>query len=245
MRLYVIGDIHGQLDLLKTAHERIFSDGGKEAHIVHVGDLVDRGPDSRGVIEYLQQSIRSGRPWVVVKGNHDRFLEQFLLAPGWIDDCLADPVHWIERPGLGAAATLASYGVDVALPRDALFRESSRAIPAEHLAFLRGLPLWYEHPLAVVVHAGIRPGIALNRQTENDLLWIRKEFLEYDKTHGRLIVHGHTAIDRATYYGNRLNMDGGAGYGRQLCAAVIDRDGIWHLAEDGREPIPTYTTPPI
>lgn len=237
MRLYVIGDIHGQLDMLKAAHERIFSDGGKDAHIAHVGDLVDRGPDSRGVIEYLRQNIFAARPWIVVKGNHDRFLERFLTEPDWIDSCLAEPVHWTERPGLGAAATLASYGVDVALPRDKLFSAASRAVPSKHLAFLRGLPLWYEHPLAVVVHAGIRPEMAFKNQVENDLLWIRREFLEYEKSHGPLIIHGHTSIDTATHYGNRLNVDGGAGYGRPLCAVVLEDDNIWQLTGDGREPI--------
>ena len=234
MRLYAIGDIHGQLDLLKAAHERIFSDGGRDALIVHVGDLIDRGPDSRGVAAYLMQGQREGRPWVVTRGNHDRFLPYFLNQPDWIDPGLGNPKHWVEHLGLGAAATLGSYGVDPELPRDRLHAEAVRAVPVEHSKFLATLPLWFLHPRALVVHAGIRPGIDLQDQTELDLVWIRQGFLEVEASYGPLVVHGHTALQSATHYGNRLNIDGGAAYGRPLCAVVIDRGEVHLLTDEGR-----------
>lgn len=237
MRLYAIGDIHGQLTLLKEAHARIMRDGGQDALIVHVGDLIDRGPDSRGVVEYLLRGQRDGRPWVVTRGNHDRFLPNFLRDPYWIDPGLSSPEHWVDHPGLGADATLASYGVDPALPRDRLHAEALRAVPSAHAEFLSSLPLWFLHPLALVVHAGIRPGIDLQDQAELDLVWIRRGFLESEANHGPLIVHGHTAISSATHYGNRLNVDGGAAYGRPLCAVVIEPESVNLLTDGGREPL--------
>lgn len=237
MRLYAIGDIHGQIDLLHAAHERVFRDGGQNALIAHVGDLIDRGPDSRGVVQHLMQGQRDDRPWIVTRGNHDRFLAKFLSDPAWIDPGLASAQHWIDHPGLGAAATLASYGLDPSLPRNRLYAEALKAVPQDHADFLASLPLWFLHPEALVVHAGIRPGIDLQDQAEQDLVWIRKEFLESPADHGPLIVHGHTAIETATHYGNRLNIDGGAAYGRPLCAVVIEDKAVHLLTDEGRVPL--------
>lgn len=237
MRLYAIGDIHGQLDLLRAAHERIFRDGGREAQIAHVGDLIDRGPDSRGVVAHLLAGQRAGRPWIVTRGNHDRFLPKLLRDPDWIDPGLSSGQHWLDHPGLGAVATLASYGVDPGLPRDRLLAEAQRAVPADHADFLATLPLWFLHPEALVVHAGIRPGIDVQDQAEQDLVWIRRGFLDSAADHGPLVVHGHTAIDRATHYGNRLNIDGGAAYGRPLCAVVIEGGKAHLLTDEGRSPL--------
>ena len=232
MRLYVIGDVHGHLDQLKAAHERIFRDGGRDAVIAHVGDLIDRGPDSRGVVDYLMTGQAQGRPWTVTRGNHDRFLPQYLLQPDWVDPGLSSREHWTLHPGLGAPETLRSYGVDTALPPGRMLAEAKRAVPASHVAYLASLPLYFLHPLALVVHAGIRPGVDLQDQVEEDLVWIRQGFLDSTRDHGPLVVHGHSAIQTATHYGNRLNVDGGAAYGRPLCAVVIE-DGAVHLLTDG------------
>jgi serine/threonine protein phosphatase 1 len=237
MRLYAIGDIHGQLDLLKAAHQRIFDDGGPNATIAHVGDLIDRGPDSAGVVEYLMQGRNSGRPWVITRGNHDRFLPKFLNDPDWTDKGMSSGAHWVDHPGLGAAATLASYGINPDQPRDALVRDARRAVPAAHADFLATLPLWYLHPLALVVHAGVRPGVDIQAQDEHDLVWIRKGFLESETDFGPLVVHGHTALDRPTLYANRLNIDSGAAYGRKMTAVVIEVDGVHVLTETGRVPM--------
>ena len=234
MRLYVIGDVHGHLDKLKAAHDRVFRDGGRDAVIAHVGDLIDRGPDSRGVVEYLMTGQAQGRPWTVTRGNHDRFLPQYLLQPDWVDSGLGSREHWTRHSALGAPETLRSYGLDPALPPDRLLAEAKRAVPAAHVAYLASLPLYYLHPLALVVHAGVRPGVDLCDQTEQDLVWIRQGFLDSRHDHGPLVVHGHTAIRTATHHGNRLNVDGGAGHGRPLCAVVIERDAVHLLTDAGR-----------
>ena len=237
MRLYAIGDIHGQLDLLKAAHQRIFDDGGPDATIAHVGDLIDRGPDSRGVVEHLLRGRDAGRPWIVTRGNHDRFLPAFIDRPDWIDPGVSSGQHWVDHPGLGAAATLRSYGVDPDQPRNALLQATRQAVPPAHARFLASLPLWFLHPLALVVHAGIRPGIDLRDQAEDDLVWIRKPFLESDADFGPLVVHGHTALERPVRYRNRLNLDGGAAYGRPLTAVVIEKGAVHLLTDTGRVPL--------
>lgn len=243
MRLYVIGDIHGQLELLTAAHERIFRDGGRDAVIAHVGDLIDRGPDSRGVVAHLMAGQAAGRRWIVTRGNHDRFLPQYLLEPDWVDPSLSSRQHWTLHSGLGAPETLRSYGVDTALPPRQLLAEAKRAVPVEHRLFLASLPLYFLHPLALVVHAGVRPGVDLQDQSEEDLVWIREGFLNSPVNHGPLVVHGHTALQTATHYGNRLNVDGGAAYGRPLCAVVIERGAVHLLTEDGRVPLQPENLP--
>lgn len=243
MRLYVIGDVHGHLDKLKAAHDRVFRDGGRDAVIAHVGDLIDRGPDSRGVVEYLMTGQAQGRPWTVTRGNHDRFLPQYVMQPDWVDPGLSSRLHWTLHSALGAPETLRSYGVDPTLAPDRMLAEAKRAVPDAHVAYLASLPLYFLHPLALVVHAGVRPGVDLQDQAEEDLVWIRQDFLNSPLDHGPLVVHGHTAIQTATHYGNRLNVDGGAAYGRPLCAVVIERNGVHLLTDDGRLPLEPENLP--
>lgn len=241
MRTYVIGDIHGHLELLKAAHDRIARDDaahGGGGHIVHVGDLIDRGPDSRGVVDYLLRGQMDGRPWTVLRGNHDRFLPRFAYQPDWIDAGLASGAHWLDHANLGAGPTLASYGVERGTRSHAdILTDTLRAVPEAHLKWLAQLPLWQLIPQALIVHAGIRPGVDLAQQTEHDLLWIRKGFLEDQTDHGTLIVHGHTAIDRVTHYGNRLGIDTGAAYGGPLSVVVFDDAGLHEVTDGGRVPI--------
>lgn len=234
MPIYAIGDIHGHLELLLHAHEQIAQDGGKDARIVHLGDLIDRGPDSRGVVEYLMQGQASGRDWIVLRGNHDHALPEFLRDPHWVDPRAATPANWIAR-NVGADTTLASYGVADATSRPLaeVHAESLAAIPAAHARWLGALPLWHRQGRALFVHAGIRPGICLAAQDTNDLLWIRREFLDDRRDHGLLVVHGHTPVTRATHYGNRLNIDSGAGRGGPLSAIRLDATGIRLLTETG------------
>ncbi|MFC3570702.1 metallophosphoesterase [Paracoccus simplex] len=240
MRTYAIGDIHGHLDLLKAAHERIARDDaahGGGGTVVHVGDLLDRGPDSRGVVDYLLRGQAEGRAWIVLKGNHDRFLPIFAARPDWIDAGLGSGKHWLEHETLGAAETLASYGVEIR-GRARTHAEVLRAVPEPHLRWLDALPLWHLIPRALFVHAGIRPGVDLARQTEHDLVWIRKGFLDDATDHGVLIVHGHTPVERVTHFGNRLAIDTGAAYGGPLSVVVFDETGLHLLAEEGRAPVP-------
>ncbi|MFB2533016.1 metallophosphoesterase [Paracoccus sp. p3-h83] len=240
MRIYAIGDIHGHLDLLRAAHQRIAADraltGDASAPVVHIGDLVDRGPDSRGVIQHLIDGQRAGQPWVVLKGNHDRMFLGYLDDPHFRDPGLKSDKGWLN-PALGGDATLRSYGV--ANPGDRpigpVHAEARAAVPPAHRDWLTRLPTIHSHPLAVFAHAGIRPGVALHDQIEDDLVWIREPFLSDERDHGRLIVHGHTAIKAATHYGNRLNIDSSVAYGGPLSAVVIEPDGVFLLTDDGRQ----------
>lgn len=234
--VYALGDIHGRMDALQAAHGLIAADGGRDAPIVHLGDLIDRGPASREVIDYLMEGQAQGRPWQVVKGNHDHKLPRFMEDPRWIDPGPSTAITWTDDKRNGAAATLLSYGIADAddRPLDDIHAEALRKIPAHHIAWLDGLVPNVLHPGGFLfVHAGIRPGVDLSAQSRTDMMWIRKPFLESTADHGALVVHGHTAIKQATHYGNRLNLDSGAGYGGPVSAVRLDRDGTWLLTENG------------
>lgn len=236
--IYAIGDIHGQIAMLDDALDRIERDGGKDARIVFLGDYVDRGPDSRGVIARLSEGRDAGRNWVFLKGNHDRMMEWFLRDPPMQDPHLLVGYHWFHDR-LGGRATLSSYGIDDIDGRRQipLANEFRAAVPASHVAFLRDLALCHRRGPLFFAHAGIRPGIPLNEQAENDLLWIRDPFEDDPRDLGALIVHGHTPLDRATHFGNHVNLDSGAGWGRPLSAAVFEGRDCWLLTEDGRVPL--------
>ena len=239
MRIYAIGDIHGHLAKLCEAHDLIAEDrgatGDHAAEVVHVGDLVDRGPDSRGVIDFLIEGIARGEPWVALKGNHDRMFEGFLSDPDHYDPGLRAGLHW-TGPRLGGGETLLSYGVEGAGERMLfdLHDDAVQAVPEAHRRFVRGLALMHRAGGLVFVHAGVRPGVPLDRQAEDDLLWIRREFLEDTRDHGGLVVHGHTPVDAVTHYGNRLNLATGAGYGGPLSVVVIEDGAVWQLTASGR-----------
>lgn len=240
MHTYAIGDIHGHLDLLKRVHDRIAKDQANHgaAPVVHVGDLVDRGPDSRGVIDFLMAGIRDGQDWVVLKGNHDRMFTKYLDDITYHDPGLRSDLGYLH-PRIGGAVTLASYGVKNSADRPLapVHADAVLAVPAEHRAFLDARPTSLQRGDAIFVHAGIRPGVALADQTEDDLLWIRKDFLEDTRDHGALIVHGHTAIDKPTHYGNRVNIDSSAAYGGPLSAIVIEGRDVYTITEAGRTPL--------
>lgn len=238
MRIYAIGDIHGRLEHLCAAHRRIERDGGEDAQVVHVGDLIDRGPDSRAVVELLMEGQAQGRDWIVLKGNHDRALPNFLRDPRWIDPRAAERKDWIARD-VGAEAALASWGVADAAnrPLDEIHAEAVAKVPEDQARWLLGLPAWHLTPLALFVHAGVRPGVDLRAQVEDDLLWIRKPFHDDCRDHGVLVVHGHTPVRRPTHYGNRVNIDTGAGDGGPLTAIRIDEAGVWVLDDGEAQPL--------
>lgn len=234
--VYAIGDLHGRLDALHDTHRKIEADGGADAHIIHLGDLIDRGPDSRSVIETLMKGQARGRNWQVVKGNHDNKLPRFFDNPGWLDPGPSTPRTWTEDHNNGADATFASYGIANAydLSLNELHAQAVQKIPLEHVHWLDALVPNILHPGGFLfVHAGIRPMIDLSMQSRVDMMWIRKPFLESDIDHGVLVVHGHTAIQHATHYGNRLNIDSGAGYGRPATAVRLDANGAWLLTDTG------------
>lgn len=242
MRTYAIGDIHGHRALLEAAHALIAADraatGDAAAPVVHLGDLVDRGPDSRGVIEYLRRGIAAGEPWIVLKGNHDALFLDFLADPRAHPPALRRDLAWLH-PRLGGAETLAAYGVrsPADRPLSAVWADAHSAVPAAHRAFLAGLPLMHRRGEIVFVHAGIRPGVPLEAQAGDDLMWIRDAFLEDPRDHGFLVVHGHTVTDRPEHRGNRVNLDTGAAYGGPLTAAVFEGRDAFLLTPRGRVPL--------
>jgi serine/threonine protein phosphatase 1 len=249
MPTYAIGDIHGQIDLLRAAHERIAADMAREGlhvPVVHLGDLVDRGPDSRGVVEFLLAGEQRGEDWVVLKGNHDRMFTRFMADPAAPEPGLRPDLSWLH-PHLGGAGTLASYGVRAAADRPvaAVHAEAADRVPQAHLDFLAARPTLLTRDEAVFVHAGIRPGVALDAQDETDLVWIRAGFLDDPRDHGALIVHGHTALDAPEHYGNRLNLDSAAAYGGPLTAVVIEGRRAWLLTDEGRQELLPVPAEPV
>ena len=241
MHIYAIGDIHGHLGLLQAAHDLISDDMARNGQgpVVHIGDLVDRGPDSRGVIDFLMRGLAQGQDWVVLKGNHDSLFTRFLADPLDRDPRLWSELSWLH-PRLGGAATLRSYGVPGAADRPVarVHADAAKAVPAAHVDFINSLPLAHQLAGSVFVHAGVRPGVALEAQLETDLIWIREPFLSSTESHGPLVVHGHTTIDAATHYTNRLNLDSGAAYGGPLSAVVIEGREAFLLTKTGRARIP-------
>ncbi|MFD1195870.1 metallophosphoesterase [Seohaeicola saemankumensis] len=233
--LYVIGDIHGEITMLETALDRIATDGGTDAPMISLGDLVDRGPGSSAVIETLLQGKAAGRDWTVLKGNHDRMFQRFLEDGRVHDPRVVSGVDWLN-PRLGGDKTLNAYGVDTdpARPVTHMLQDARAAVPAAHLAFLRDMPLFHQAQGMLFVHAGIVPGVPLADQAEDDLLWIRGPFLDHTEAHPWLVVHGHTALEAAAHCGNRINLDSGAGYGRPLTVAVFEAGEVWTLEPDGR-----------
>jgi serine/threonine protein phosphatase 1 len=209
LTLYAIGDIHGRADLLQRLLSQIEEDlhvDDGPAEIVFLGDYVDRGPDSRKVLELLiDLKSRAGAGVTVLRGNHEEALLGFLADP-------TTGAAWAEHGGL---QTLQSYGVSLtagagatewAAARDAF----DRALPADHLGFLEGLELWAERGDYIFVHAGVRPGVPMDAQEAKDLLWIRSGFLDHDTQLDRIVVHGHTPDEIPAVTPFRIGVDTGA-----------------------------------
>lgn len=222
MRVYAVGDIHGRNDLLRELHRLIAADAAeapdRDKTIVYLGDYIDRGLDSRGVIDLLLDDAFPGVAPLFLKGNHEDLILRFL------DDVSVGP-EWLE---LGGAATLFSYGVALSgllSDEETLIgaqRRLSEVLPARHLEFLRGLVLYHVAGDYLFVHAGIRPGVALESQSDEDLLWIRDEFLESVEDHGRVVVHGHSVRMAAEYRPNRISIDTGGYATGVLTCLVLD-----------------------
>jgi len=206
-RIYAIGDIHGSLAKLRSLVARCEQEAdGREAAFVFVGDYIDRGPDSRGVITSIMdlQARLPGRVTTLM-GNHE------MLALAAIEGT-TNPEFWLRE---GGAATLRSYGAT-----------RPHAMPGEHVDWLRSLRLSHDDGRRLFVHAGVNPEKPLDAQDDLDLLWIREPFLSDARDYGRLIVHGHTPVRTGVpdLRGNRLNLDTGAVFGGPLSAAVFDTD---------------------
>ncbi len=230
MSILAIPDIHGRKDELDRVLQLADACAGPAARIVFLGDLVDRGPDSRGVIQTLIDGIEAGRDWIVLRGNHEQMFLDVLCDAGE-GDAEGALRRWLGGNN-GGLETLRSYGLNPSfdmLDRQALIK----AVPPAHRRFLEDLPFHHETDEHIFVHAGIRPGVPLAEQSPEDMLWIREPFLSDPRDHGKLVVHGHTSLERPRHYGNRLNLDGGAGWGRPLGVALLEGREAWLLAPTG------------
>lgn len=218
---YVVGDIHGRSDLLDRVHGAIEADALRRSGTIieiYLGDYVDRGPNSAGVVERLIRRSRSRR-MVTIRGNHEVMFEDFLEGH-------VDPEEWRR---VGGFETLLSYGVDVRAlaraPRERWVAVANLAVPSEHRAFLGALADAFPLDGYYFTHAGVRPGVPLSAQDPDDLQWIRDEFLGDDRDHGAVVVHGHTPSMKPQFLHNRINLDTGAYMTGCLTCLRIDAAG--------------------
>lgn len=219
--VYAVGDIHGRIDLLDKLLAKIDADARRKPAArtieIYLGDYVDRGPASREVIDRLL-ARSDERETVFLKGNHEAFLQDFLQRP----EVLAD---WSQCGGL---QTLSSYGLTPSFNPSgeepaALSHALKAAFPAAHEAFLKRLSMYFECGDFFFVHAGIRPGVPLDQQEPEDLLWIREEFLLCEDAFKKMIVHGHTPVTTPEFRPNRINIDTGAyATGLLTCLRIED-----------------------
>ena len=219
-RLYAIGDIHGRADLLDDILEKIDKDasGLDNATLIFLGDYVDRGPASSQVIDRLISLRTDFDNAVFLKGNHEAAMVDFLNDP-------EDMHHWLNW---GGEQTLESYGIAQILARSpqSIGAEFNDVLPTAHRAFVDGLKLSHRAGDYFFVHAGVRPGIALDDQKEEDLLWIRKHFhnTSRDERPDATIVHGHQAVKKAEDHGWRINVDSSAYRSDKLTAVALVGD---------------------
>lgn len=217
-RIYAIGDIHGCLDKLKALHAAIRAD--LKAYpiarplVVHLGDYIDRGPDSAGVVRTL---MRFDLPSIFLMGNHEATALAAMEGEG------AACADWLAY---GGDAALRSWGLDPAGPRTA-WRP-----PTEHVAWMRQLRLSHRQGGYLFVHAGIRPGVSIDEQDPEDLLRIRRPFLDSEAEHGVVVVHGHTPTRSRTpeRHSNRVNLDTGAVFGGPLTCGVFEGEKLEFLS---------------
>lgn len=218
-RIYAIGDVHGCLDQLNRLLGAIEADLNQrpaKAHLIFLGDLVDRGPDSAGVVNRLLQGRLPGDQKTFLLGNHEEILLE--CFDGNVETC----GPWLQFGGL---QTLESYG----LGRTEIFERAGQlpdvlreVIPADHISFMRSFSNYLEIGDYLFVHAGIRPNVALDQQSASDLCWIRNDFLDSTVDHGRVVVHGHSIVPEIEVRHNRISVDTGCYRTGQLSALVLE-----------------------
>jgi serine/threonine protein phosphatase 1 len=226
-RVYAVGDVHGRADLLSALFERIDDDlkayPSGDSIEVFLGDYIDRGPNSREVIDLLIERRRLHQ-MMLLKGNHEEIAVRFL----------DDPTVLSEWKDIGGLTTFLSYGVKPGRHRDAQSQQEAaaalrEAIPGSHLLFLQSLMVSFTCGDYFFVHAGARPGIPLNRQSQQDLLSIRDDFLLHEDDFGKFVVHGHTPATEPEIRPNRINIDTGAYATGKLTCLVLEGDQMRFL----------------
>jgi serine/threonine protein phosphatase 1 len=233
--VYAVGDIHGRADLLEEMHRLIAEDAasltpGTGKLVVYLGDYVDRGLESRRVVDLLINHPLEGFQAVHLLGNHDAWLLSFLVDPA------IGPV-WLRY---GGDATMHSYGVQFGVAQDdPRFHEQlqlhlRQRIPRSHVEFLQSLELSFESGDYLFVHAGVDPARPLHQQTADDLLWIREPFLSSRRDLGCVVVHGHTVESEPIVRANRIGIDTGACWTGCLTCLVLEEDDFRFLATGAR-----------
>ena len=227
-RAYVVGDIHGCLDLLERLIGLIERDlelrPARKTVLVFVGDLIDRGPASAQVLERLRTYRRNGVHTLFLLGNHEEVMLRILGGEGDLID------SWLT---FGGAQCLESYGLDPSaihsMREDEAIDAIRAAVPEAQVQFLRDFHDSFRFGDYVIVHAGIRPGIELEQQRQSDLRWIRDPFLLNDQDHGFVVVHGHTISEAVDERANRIGIDTGAYATGRLTALAIEAGERWYL----------------
>lgn len=228
-RIYAIGDIHGRADLLRQLHAMIADDaaarGWARNQLIYLGDYVDRGPSSREVMALAMGDSPNGFSKVHLRGNHETMMLGFL----------EDPVAASQWMHIGGDAVLREYGIAAPSEFSPLAQLSHAAsllgnamTPAER-TFLRGLKTYHRAGGYFFAHAGVRPGVPLDMQLEEDLVWIRAPFLNYDKDFGAVIVHGHSISSEVEIKSNRIGIDTGAHATGRLTCLVLETNKRWLL----------------
>lgn len=222
VRVYAIGDIHGRADLLTALFERIDASlkasPVRRAFHVFLGDYIDRGPNSREVVDALV-ARKQRHTMVYLKGNHESYALQFLNDPSVLS----------EWSSAGGTSTLLSYGVKPSTRNERrqdqhVAQAFHLALPERHRQFLQNLKLSFICGDYFFTHAGVRPGIVLRKQREQDLLWIREDFLLHEEDFGKVVVHGHTPVLEPDVRPNRINIDTGAYATGRLTCLVLQGD---------------------
>ncbi|MCC7280928.1 MAG: serine/threonine protein phosphatase [Acetobacteraceae bacterium] len=220
IRIYAVGDVHGAADRLDQLHALIGHDALRAPEprkvLVYLGDYVDRGPDSRGVLARLLAPGPPGCERIFLKGNHEMMFQAGIAASRTPELVR----FWLDN---GGVATLESYGLDPAMPGN-----WAAAVPAEQRAFLKGLRTAWSAGSYLFAHAGIRPGVAPDAQDEDDLLWIREPFLSWnsDAAPPGVVVHGHTPTRAPVVLEHRIGIDTGAAFGGALTAVALWGDRL-------------------
>tara|TARA_R110000824_G_scaffold117472_3_gene269512 strand:+ start:1902 stop:2669 length:768 start_codon:yes stop_codon:yes gene_type:complete len=227
-RVYAIGDVHGRNDLLQRLLDKIIKDDGErdsaESEIIFLGDLVDRGPDSAGVIDTAMQAKEIFGNVRFLMGNHE---EVYLAATTGNEKA----VRFFNR--IGGRETILSYEITmkeyVGLDMTQLALRIPELFPQHHIDFITG----FEDQITIgdyaFVHAGIRPGVPLSEQRQKDLRWIREDFLSAQEAHEKVIVYGHTINDDVVETGTRIGIDTGAYYSEKLTALALQGSERWYL----------------
>jgi len=235
VRLYAVGDVHGRLDLLLALEQAIVEDAldgpaNRKFFLVYLGDYVDRGADSRGVIDYLLMPPPQPFDRILLLGNHDAWMRDFLagaaVGPSWLR--------------FGGDATVASYdtAIDYSKPDDERIVDVQTRfagkVSAAHRRFLQDLELGFSLGDYFFCHAGIRPGVTLDQQIESDLIWMREPFLSWDGPANKVVVHGHTITEEPVIRHNRIGIDTGAFASEILTCLVLEGDSQRFIVTEQR-----------